>query len=111
MATDTNATDANGRDAIHCVRNRPQQNRATGANGINVRFVNGAGFRLTMDMFSFSNINGGDIPGTDFLIRGRASACPPLSFLHTDQRRTQYGLIAVHEAARPPIDRQAIKPA
>ena len=55
-------------DAIHCVRNRPQQNRATGANGINVRFVNGAGFRLTMDMFSFSNINGGDIPGTDFLI-------------------------------------------
>ena len=42
--------------------------RLTAANGINVRFVNGTGFRLTMDMFSFSNINGGDIPGTDFLI-------------------------------------------
>ena len=42
--------------------------RLTSANGINVRFANGAGFRLTMDMFSFSNVNGGDIPGTDFLI-------------------------------------------
>ena len=40
----------------------------TGANSINVRFVNGSGFKLTMDMFSFSNVNGGDIPGTDFLI-------------------------------------------
>ena len=42
--------------------------KLTGANSINVRFVNGAGFKLTMDMFSFSNVNGGDIPGTDFLI-------------------------------------------
>ena len=42
--------------------------RLTSANSINVRFVNGAGFKLTMDMFSFSNVNGGDIPGTDFLI-------------------------------------------
>ena len=42
--------------------------KLTGANGINVRFVNGTGFKLTMDMFSFSNVNGGDIPGTDFLI-------------------------------------------
>ena len=42
--------------------------RLTSANSINVRFVNGTGFRLTMDMFSFSNVNGGDIPGTDFLI-------------------------------------------
>ena len=42
--------------------------RLTAANGINVRFVNGTGFKLTMDMFSFSNVNGGDIPGTDFLI-------------------------------------------
>ena len=42
--------------------------RLTAANGVNVRFVNGAGFKLTMDMFSFSNVNGGDIPGTDFLI-------------------------------------------
>jgi len=42
--------------------------RLTSANGINVRFVNGSGFKLTMDMFSFSNVNGGDIPGTDFLI-------------------------------------------
>ena len=40
--------------------------KLTGANSINVRFVNGAGFKL--DMFSFSNVNGGDIPGTDFLI-------------------------------------------
>ena len=37
-------------------------------NGINVRFSNGTAFRLTMDMFSFSNVAGGDIPGTDFLI-------------------------------------------
>ena len=42
--------------------------KLTDANGINVRFVNGAAFKLTMDMFSFSNVNGGDIPGTDFLI-------------------------------------------
>ena len=42
--------------------------RLTSANGINVRFANGTGFRLTTDMFSFSNVNGGDIPGTDFLI-------------------------------------------
>ena len=42
--------------------------KLTRANSINVRFVNGAGFKLTMDMFSFSNVNGGDIPGTDFLI-------------------------------------------
>ena len=42
--------------------------KLTSANSINVRFVNGTGFRLTMDMFSFSNVNGGDIPGTDFLI-------------------------------------------
>ena len=42
--------------------------KLTSANGINVRFANGTGFRLTMDMFSFSNVNGGDIPGTDFLI-------------------------------------------
>ena len=37
-------------------------------NSINVRFVQGAGFKLSMDQFSFSNIAGGDIPGTDFLI-------------------------------------------
>ena len=42
--------------------------RLTGANSVNVRFANGTGFKLTMDMFSFSNVNGGDIPGTDFLI-------------------------------------------
>ena len=42
--------------------------KLTSANGINVRFANGTGFRLTMDMFSFSNVNGGDIPGADFLI-------------------------------------------
>ena len=42
--------------------------KLTSANSVNVRFVNGAGFKLTMDMFSFSNVNGGDIPGADFLI-------------------------------------------
>jgi hypothetical protein len=42
--------------------------RLTSANGINVRFQNGTGFKLTRDMFTFSNVNGGDIPGTDFLI-------------------------------------------
>lgn len=42
--------------------------KLTSANGINVRFVNGTGFKLTLDMFSFSNVNGGDIPGADFLI-------------------------------------------
>ena len=46
----------------------------TSANGINVRFVNGAGFKLTMDMFSFSNVNGGDIPGAEFLISDAAGA-------------------------------------
>lgn len=42
--------------------------KLTKDNDINVRFVSGPGFKLTMDMFSFSNIAGGDIPGTDFLI-------------------------------------------
>ena len=42
--------------------------RLTDANGVNVRFVNGSAFKLSMDMFSFSNVNGGDIPGVDFLI-------------------------------------------
>ena len=42
--------------------------KLTKDNDINVRFVSGPGFKLTMDMFSFSNVNGGDIPGTDFLI-------------------------------------------
>ena len=37
-------------------------------NSVNVRFANGAAFKLSFDMFSFSNIAGGDIPGTDFLI-------------------------------------------
>lgn len=39
-----------------------------GKNSVNVRFSNGTSFKLTMDMFSFSNIAGGDIPGTDFVI-------------------------------------------
>ena len=39
-----------------------------GKNSVNVRFSNGTAFKLTMDMFSFSNIAGGDIPGTDFVI-------------------------------------------
>ena len=40
----------------------------TGKNGVNVRFTNGPAFKLTTDMFQFSNVNGGDIPGVDFLI-------------------------------------------
>ena len=40
----------------------------TSKNGINVRFVNGASFKLELDQFSFSNVNGGDIPGAEFLI-------------------------------------------
>ena len=39
-----------------------------GRNSINVRLVQGTAFKLTLDMFSFSNIAGGDIPGVDFLI-------------------------------------------
>lgn len=42
--------------------------KLTRANSVNVRFVQGAGFRLSMSQFAFSNIAGGDIPGTDFLI-------------------------------------------
>ena len=42
--------------------------KLTSANSVNVRFQQGTGFKLTMDQFSFSNINGGEIPGTDFLI-------------------------------------------
>ena len=41
---------------------------SAGNNGINVRFANGAAFKLTYDMFSFSNVSGGDIPGVDFLV-------------------------------------------
>ena len=40
----------------------------TSKNGINVRFVNGNSFKLDRDMFSFSNVNGGDIPGVEFVI-------------------------------------------
>jgi len=40
----------------------------TDKNHINVRFVNGQAFKLTLDMFTFTNVNGGDIPNTDFLI-------------------------------------------
>ena len=40
----------------------------TDKNGINVRFVNGNSFKLSLDQFSFSNVNGGDIPGAEFLI-------------------------------------------
>lgn len=42
--------------------------KLTDANNLNVRFTNGASFKLSRDMFSFSNIAGGDIPGADFLI-------------------------------------------
>ena len=48
-------TDANGR-------------LSADKNSINVRFSNGSSFKMTLDQFSWSNIEGGDIPGTDFLI-------------------------------------------
>lgn len=40
----------------------------TDKNGVNVRFVNGTSFKLDMSEFTFSNINGGDIPNAEFLI-------------------------------------------
>lgn len=48
-------TDANGR-------------LSADKNSINVRFSNGSSFKMSLDQFSWSNIEGGDIPGTDFLI-------------------------------------------
>ncbi len=42
--------------------------KLTSANGINVRFTNGASFKLNRTDFSWSNVEGGDIPGADFLI-------------------------------------------
>ena len=45
-----------------------QDGKLTSANEINVRFTNGASFKLDRSMFSFSNVQGGDIPGTDFLV-------------------------------------------
>ena len=46
----------------------------TAANGINVRFVNGSAFRLTMDMFSFSNVATNDIPKAEFLLSAADNA-------------------------------------
>ena len=48
-------TDANGR-------------LLAGRNNVNVRLVQGTAFKLTLDMFAFSNVAGGDIPGVDFVI-------------------------------------------
>ncbi len=42
--------------------------RLTSANGINVRFTNGPSFKLNRSMYSWSNVQGGDIPGVDFLV-------------------------------------------
>lgn len=42
--------------------------KLTSANGLNVRFTNGPSFKLEPSMFSFSNVQGGDIPGADFLV-------------------------------------------
>jgi len=42
--------------------------RLTDANSVNVRFANGAAFRLTRDMFSFSNVATDDIPKVEFLL-------------------------------------------
>ena len=46
----------------------------TAANGVNVRFVNGAAFRLTMDMFSFSNVATNYIPKVEFLLSAADNA-------------------------------------
>ena len=48
-------TDANGR-------------LVAGRNNVNVRLIQGTAFKLTLDMFAFSNVAGGDIPGVDFVI-------------------------------------------
>ena len=48
--------------------------RLTGANGINVRFVSGSAFRLTRDMFSFSNVEENDIPKLEFLLSSEDNA-------------------------------------
>ncbi len=42
--------------------------KLTSANGVNVRFSNGASFKIDRSDFSWSNVQGGDIPGADFLI-------------------------------------------
>jgi hypothetical protein len=45
-----------------------EDGRLTEKNGINVRFTNGPLFKMDRSMFSFSNVEGGDIPGVDFAI-------------------------------------------
>ena len=42
--------------------------RLTAANGINVRFVSGTGFKLSLADFSMSNVDDGDIPSVEFVI-------------------------------------------
>lgn len=42
--------------------------KLTSANGVNVRFTNGPAFKISRSNFSWSNVQGGDIPGVDFLI-------------------------------------------
>ena len=69
--------------------------RLTSANSINVRFVNGAGFKLTMDMFSFSNVNGGDIPGTDFLISEADGAVNGVNLWRDGDAGTKVGFYAI----------------
>ena len=48
--------------------------RLTDANSINVRFQNGVAFRLTRDMFSFSNVEESDIPKLEFLLSSEDNA-------------------------------------
>ena len=90
----------------------------TAKNGINVRFVNGNSFKLERDMFSFSNINGGDIPGAEFLIsdvdgaqRGKlkvnaAIMLNGVNLFKTDDAGTKVSLYAINgetgEAATEP---------
>ena len=45
-----------------------QDGKLTSANEVNVRFTNGSLFKLDRNMFSFSNVQGGDIPGAEFLV-------------------------------------------
>ena len=45
-----------------------QDGKLTAENGVNVRFTNGPSFKLDRSMFSWSNVQGGDIPGADFLV-------------------------------------------
>ena len=56
----------------------------TSANGINVRFTNGPSFKLSMDMFSFANVDDGDIPAIDWLLSVAEGISPERDLLIPD---------------------------